>query len=634
MLGRSSRSARLELQTLEARTVPAFTATLTGATATFVGDSSGAVGDTVIFSQSNGLLVHNRGADAGFASAFDFDSTQTGEQTLAADSASVVNIITGTGADEIALGGAFSTFSAPTTSLLATFDINNSAGNDSLILSSGSAAVISHTFTSASDGTIQIDAQQISYLGVASITDNLNAANRLFTFSDVADAVTLADDTGLVVGVSQISATSTSPTVTFANPTSALLVNADDIGAENDTITLSALEAAFAANIVLRGGDGNDTFNLVPQFSAIVTADGGAPIEAPGDSLVVDVTGATINSLPAPGATDGLFDFANFAPITFTDIETLSQVQQDPPAPPPVPPPAPPPPPVVLAPIAVAQGAGGHGLVSTFDADPTTQFTIQPFAGYTGPVSIASGDVNRDGTPDVIVGTRIGASHIKVLDGRTGNVLHSFFAFNGLSIGVNVGSGDVDGDGVSDIIVGAANSMSVVKVFSGVDGGQIRGFVAFPGFAGGVSVAGGNVGGSAGDDIIVGTATGASHVKVFDGSTLEELRSFFAFNGFAGGVSVGAADLTGDGIAEIIAGTATAAAHVKAFDGQTLAERASFLAFANFAGGVNVAGSSSRIVVGVAQFAPPHVKVFDSSVNQLDSFFAFDVGFAGGVDVG
>src|SRR5437868_6031336 len=90
----------LQLETLEDRTTPAYTATLAGNTATFVGNSSGGSGNIIVFSAENGLLTHNRGLiDAGFDDSggmgeFDFDSTQAGVQTLAANAASAINLTT------------------------------------------------------------------------------------------------------------------------------------------------------------------------------------------------------------------------------------------------------------------------------------------------------------------------------------------------------------------------------------------------------------------------------------------------------------------------------------------------------------------------------------------------------------
>src|SRR5688500_14998451 len=77
----------------------AFTSTVSGDTATMTGDSSG---DTLTITASGGLFQHNRAADPGFNSAFDFDTTVAGDQTVA--DTGTIDINAGGGNDTIAIG--------------------------------------------------------------------------------------------------------------------------------------------------------------------------------------------------------------------------------------------------------------------------------------------------------------------------------------------------------------------------------------------------------------------------------------------------------------------------------------------------------------------------------------------------
>ncbi|PYK29096.1 MAG: hypothetical protein DME57_11410, partial [Verrucomicrobia bacterium] len=81
-----------------------FSATVAGTTATFTGDANS---DTIVITQSGGFLMHNRfsAGDPGFNSNFDFDSATPGDQTLAAATASIVNINAGAGDDVVILEG-------------------------------------------------------------------------------------------------------------------------------------------------------------------------------------------------------------------------------------------------------------------------------------------------------------------------------------------------------------------------------------------------------------------------------------------------------------------------------------------------------------------------------------------------
>jgi hypothetical protein len=272
---------------------------------------------------------------------------------------------------------------------------------------------------------------------------------------------------------------------------------------------------------------------------------------------------------------------------------------------------------------------------------------VNPFPGFTGGINAASGDVNGDGTPDLVIGAGAGAAggHVKVYDGVTGQELMSFFSFPGFMGGVNVAAGDIDGDGRADVVVGAGPGApgGHVKVFSAATGAEIYSFFAYDlGFIGGASVATGDVDGDGRTDFITGSGAGApnGHVKVFSGKTGAELMSFYAYVGFNGGVRVSAGDIDGDGKAEIFTGTFAAAPHVKAFN-STGQELTSFYAFdPTLASTVDVAavdvnGDGRKDLVAVARYgAVPQTRVFHNrDFAEIGSPFLLD-DILGGVDVG
>ncbi len=140
--------------------------------------------------------------------------------------------------------------------------------------------------------------------------------------------------------------------------------------------------------------------------------------------------------------------------------------------------------------------------------------------------------------------------------------------------GVTVAVGDINGDGTDDIITGAGPGALPrggphVRVFDGVTHAPIGGFSPFgDAFTGGVRVSAGDVNGDGVDDIITGAGPGGQpHVKVFDGTTvatlgLTELASFFPYdNAFLGGVFVAAGDVDGDGRADVLTGPGRDAAN-------------------------------------------------------------------------
>jgi hypothetical protein len=297
-------------------------------------------------------------------------------------------------------------------------------------------------------------------------------------------------------------------------------------------------------------------------------------------------------------------------------------------------------------------------LVTTFDAYP----------GFKGGVSIATADVNGDGVLDVITGAGPGGGpHVKVFDGAAllkGQValLQSYFAYGvGFTGGVSVAVGDVNADGTPDVITGpGAGGGPHVKVFSGKDGSTLASFFAYaPSFPGGVNVAAADFTNDGHDDIVTGAGPGGGpHVKVVDGTKLGMLQSdgqiaasatlasFFAYAAtYTGGVSVSAGEVNGTGAPDVVTGALRGQAQVKAFDGTALLAGtvnafATFLAYdAAFTGGVRVGVADlngdgrDEIITGAGAGGGPHVKVFDgSNLNQLiDSFFAFDPTFTGGV---
>jgi len=262
---------------------------------------------------------------------------------------------------------------------------------------------------------------------------------------------------------------------------------------------------------------------------------------------------------------------------------------------------------------------------------------------FAGGVTVAQGDVDGDGTADIITGTASGAAQVKVFSGQTGAEIRSFLPYAAFSGGVFVASGDVDGDGRDDIITGTASlAPPHVKVFSGSTNAEMASFFAFaPDFTGGVTVGAGDVDGDKLADIIVGTFSGAAQVKVFKGTTLAELRSFIAYPSFSGGVFVAAGDVSGDGLADIVTGTASAGSHVKVFDGATNAQIASFFAFDPLlAGGVRVAAGDVNddglpdVIAGTGPGIVATVRTFIGPALAAGmTFLPYGSGFTGGVFV-
>jgi hypothetical protein len=259
-------------------------------------------------------------------------------------------------------------------------------------------------------------------------------------------------------------------------------------------------------------------------------------------------------------------------------------------------------PPAVSGPgiLAVGPDAGNAPVVRVYDPITLTlKFTINAYdATMTGGVRVAVGDVDGDGTPDIITAPgKGGGSLIKVWSGVDGSLLQSFNAYTpDQTDGVFVAAGDVNGDGHADIITGTdVGAKPLVKVFEGIDDSLLGSFISDPtAGANGVRVAAGDVTGSGHADIITGAGPGGPpRVTVVDGASFKPIYNFFPFNeDFSGGVYVSAGDLLGDGHADIVSARGGAdIPEVSIWKGANLTPLGNF---------VLPSGSNDGIRVGVA----------------------------------
>jgi hypothetical protein len=307
--------------------------------------------------------------------------------------------------------------------------------------------------------------------------------------------------------------------------------------------------------------------------------------------------------------------------------------------------------------LVVAPDAGLAAPVVVFSRPGGTEkFRVSPYgAGFKGGIRVAVGDVNGDGTLDVVTAPGRGTPVVRVFDGATGapltSALGSFNAYDpGFTGGVFVAAGDVNGDGLADVVTGAGAGKGGphVKVFSGGTGTPLASFFAYdPAFRGGVRVAAGDVDGDGLADIVAGAGKGREgpRVKVFDGATLEVVADFYPFDPAArGGVFVAAGDLNGDDLAEVVTGPERDGdPHVRAFTGSGV-PFASFFAYDRaFRGGIRVAvGDVDGLGRGELVSAPgkgrlgPIVRFFNAVKNGTPvgaNVVPFDPAFLGGVFV-
>jgi len=192
----------------------------------------------------------------------------------------------------------------------------------------------------------------------------------------------------------------------------------------------------------------------------------------------------------------------------------------------------------------------GNGIISIYENNKKIK-EFRPY-DFEGNISLARGDLNGDGIDEIVVGPGFGGGpHVKVLN-QNGQTLSGFMAYDeNFRGGINLAVGDVNNDGTNEIITGTGLTGGPhVKVFN--QNGQILSeFMAYDEkFRGGVNVAVGN------NKIITGPGpTGGPHLKVFSSTGLT-ISEFMAYNeNNQSGLKVMSDDIDNNGLDEILVGT-------------------------------------------------------------------------------
>lgn len=216
----------------------------------------------------------------------------------------------------------------------------------------------------------------------------------------------------------------------------------------------------------------------------------------------------------------------------------------------------------------VGRDAGVSPTVDVYDADSGE--LVNRFLAfnriYGGGVRVATGDTNGDGFTDIICTTATGVGVVNVVSGADGSSLARFRPFGSARVtGFNAAVGDLDNDGSADIVVGRTGAGGAVRVYEGGSYNLSAQFQPLPqSVRSGVSLAVANVE-EFGSVVVVGSGHSNATVRYFD-SEGNLLSSFVAFGTPGRAISIATADLNDDGFDEIVVGRASGIDRLRIFD--------------------------------------------------------------------
>jgi hypothetical protein len=196
--------------------------------------------------------------------------------------------------------------------------------------------------------------------------------------------------------------------------------------------------------------------------------------------------------------------------------------------------------------IVAASGPGRVGEVRVFDWTGHQLLSFLPFGSdYTGGLSVAAGDLNADGRAEIVVGTLAPPARVRAFSGKDafGPVIQPFAPG---SPGVEVGVADVTGTGRGLIVAGSASGAKQrLALVDPLTGNVVRSVDIDDSLPNGIRVAGGDVDADGKDEIVVAPGFGGdSRVRIFDGNLNEE-HSFGVYDWYGAGMNVAVATRIG-----------------------------------------------------------------------------------------
>ena len=177
-------------------------------------------------------------------------------------------------------------------------DFDGGTEGDLLVLRNGTLASVAYAASGVGSGRVTADGRVVRYSNLEPVLDTTVAAARSFVMEiGGAQTVRIGDDGNAANGLSRIddAGTAAFESITFANPTATLNVDAGD-GA--DIVQLLALDPAFAAALTVLAGDGAD------QVSVLAAPAGSTVNAGPGDDAITVELAGLAGALTVAGGSE------------------------------------------------------------------------------------------------------------------------------------------------------------------------------------------------------------------------------------------------------------------------------------------------------------------------------------------
>jgi len=288
------------------------------------------------------------------------------------------------------------------------------------------------------------------------------------------------------------------------------------------------------------------------------------------------------------------------------------------------------PPKNILSPLVFGASSGEEPWVKVMKDSGEEETSFLAYSSsFRGGVRVAVGDVDGDGTNEIVtVAGPGGGPHVRIFN-FDGSLKSHFFAGDSTDrSGLFVTVGDMDSDGYSEVIVSEdAKATGEVRCYNSA--GQLKlSFFPFGKTESAIRVAAGDLEGDITNEIVVSRGAGfAPLVKIFNNQGIS-IREFLAYaETYDKGVFVATGDTNGDGVDEIITGTDFGGGpHVRVFSADGTVKGSFFAYDKAFRGGVRVGVQSSitgfdRIVTVPGPGGGPHVRSFTTEGAVLQQFF-------------